>query len=140
MSSLSEKKNYCFAIYYMKTLIGYFHEVWHNTLIASAFATISSAALMISPNVSFSKVVPLGNLSNLNMSSQWSGDNCSPLTNFSRGWIIYGKKIYELQWYRVLYSASISINRLWSLYIITMYIYSGLWPYTALSPLLNCIK
>lgn len=57
------------------------------TFSASAWTMIWSALSITSPNVSFSRMVPLGIFRSLNSSNQWSGDNASPRTYFSSGTI-----------------------------------------------------
>lgn len=62
---------------------------------------IWSALSRTSPNVSFSKMVPLGIFRSLKSSNQWSGDNASPRTYFRRGTMFWRKgehiEVFSLQ-------------------------------------------
>lgn len=62
------------------------------TFRASACAMIWSVLSITSPNVSFSRMVPLGIFKSLKSSSQWSGDNASPRTYFRRGTIFWNSR------------------------------------------------
>ena len=57
----------------------------YSSFSLSALLTISSACKRISPNDSFSRIVPLGKPSMRNSSCQCSGERTSPFTYFNRG-------------------------------------------------------
>ena len=63
------------------------HSFLNLTFSASACTMIWSALSITSPNVSFSRMVPLGIFRSLNSSNQWSGDKASPRTYFRSGTI-----------------------------------------------------